>query len=178
MAHPLTRLPARRAWLISLVAATAVLTVVLQAVGPADPDIVAFEFAGTTERAAEIVAGWSDTDQLRAAFSLGLDYLYLAVYSTTIALACAVAACETDRRPWRRIGVALAWAAWLAAAFDAVENMALWRTLIGPVTAPFPQLAAICAVAKFTLVILGITYAVATAIAFLASGRRAGSPQG
>jgi hypothetical protein len=57
-----------------------------------------------------MVASWDQSAQLHAAFSLGLDYLYLPLYAVTIALACVWAAAG-GLRPWRmaaRLGFVLA----------------------------------------------------------------------
>ena len=56
-------------------------------------------------------------------------------------------------------GAALAWGQWLAAWFDAVENIALIAMLFGAVVSPWPQVAYWCAVIKFALVFLGLVYA-------------------
>jgi hypothetical protein len=47
---------------------------------------------------------------------------------------------------------------WLAAGFDAVENIALLVLLFGRLASPWPQVAWVCAVLKFSLIILGIAY--------------------
>jgi hypothetical protein len=171
--HPLAALQHKRRWLIVLLVTVLTLTIVLAQVGPSDPDIVGFEFAWTTDRAAQIIQGWSAEQQIRAGFSLGLDYLYLTLYSTLIALACVGSAMRTTRPSWRRLGLGLGWALWLAAAADAVENAALYRTLLGPVTDPYPAIAGICASVKFALVVAGVAYAAAGAVAWWRS--RSGS---
>ncbi len=122
--------------------------------------IVSFEFAGTIARAMEILDSWGHPGQLRAAFIQGLDYLFLLVYSTTIGLGCVWAARTFDKRggSLTSLGALLAWGVWLAAAFDAVENVALVVLLFGGLASPWPEIARVCAVVKFALVFVGLVY--------------------
>lgn len=167
MRHPLESLRDKRQAFGWLLAATVVLTLALQLMGPADPTIVQFEFTWNSAAADALIHSWSTEQQLRAAFSLGLDFLYLPLYSTTIALACLWA---TEGRPesWQAAGRWFAWGAWGAAVFDAVENLALYRLLLGPATDAAALLSSLCATAKFTLIALGIGFAIAA----LLTGRR------
>ncbi|HSD83299.1 MAG TPA: hypothetical protein VLG46_05550, partial [Anaerolineae bacterium] len=91
-------------------------------------------------------------------FSLGFDYLYMPAYSTTIALACVMAVGVVKRKTWYSIGLLLAWGLWLAALFDAIENLALFTELLGSNVAPWPSVAQICATIKFGLILLGLLY--------------------
>jgi len=47
-----------------------------------------FEFAGSLESAVKIIRSWDEAVRILAAFSIGLDFLFLILYSTTIGLAC------------------------------------------------------------------------------------------
>ena len=95
-----------------------------------------------------------------AGFSLGLDYLFMVAYSTTIALGCLWAADAFRARlpglaaagPW------LAWGQWVAGLCDAVENVALTVMLLGGVADPWPGLAWWCATPKFVLIVAGLLY--------------------
>src|SRR5574340_168995 len=69
--------------------------------------IVSFELAGTVEKAGEIVASWAGLSEqggfsvfqplaLRAAFGLGLDYLFMPLYAITLGLGILLA---SPRRP-------------------------------------------------------------------------------
>ena len=149
----------------TLLAVLAVLLVVLSAAlmrigaplvtGEAPSGIVSFEFAGTAEGARAILDSWTPRAREHAMLSLGLDYLYLGVYPAFISLACV----WTARRIARRSGLALAWAALLAAPLDAVENAALvWMLVRGPGDAA-AALAWACALPKFALVFAGLGYA-------------------
>jgi hypothetical protein len=161
MTHPLVAIaPEKRLRVfVPLLTATLVLTILFRFIGPTQPTIVDFELAGSVPKAQAIVDAWSETDRIRAGFSLGIDYLYMPVYSTTIALACVLAAFVLKRTAWRSIGLLLAWGLWAAAIFDAVENVALLTILLGNNVAPWPQVAQICATIKFGLILAGLLYA-------------------
>jgi hypothetical protein len=135
--------------------------------------IVAFEFAGDSARAEQILAGWGASGQRYAIFSLGFDFLYLVAYSTTIGCACIWAGETVRARGWAlaALGAALAWGQWLAALTDSIENTALLRLLLATVEQPWPQIAWSCAALKFALVIAGLLYAGYGAAAWLTRPR-------
>jgi hypothetical protein len=163
LAHPLNAIPAdkRVRVFVPLLIATLVITFLFRFIGPTQPTIVDFELAGSVEQAQAIIDAWNQTDRIRAGFSLGFDYLYMPVYSTTIALACVMAAGVLKRKSWNTIGLLLAWGLWIAALFDATENLALFTELLGNNVAPYPQIAQICAAIKFGLIVLGLLYVIA-----------------
>ncbi len=120
--------------------------------------IVSFELAGQIEPAQDMINSWDANARLFAAFGLGLDYLFMPAYAIALSLGLLLAI--NNRK--NRYGAFAAWMGWgvlAAALFDAVENYALWRELIGPVVDPFPQIAAFCAAVKFILLIVGLVTA-------------------
>jgi hypothetical protein len=147
---------------------TILLMVCLNAVGSslttiaAPYGIISYEVAGDVQKAAQILSSWDQNVQLRAAFSLGFDYVFLAFYSTTIGLACVWTARVLQGRQWplAQVGIPLAWGQWLAALLDAIENLALVVMLFDKVTSPWPQIAYWCAIVKFGLVFLGLVYGI------------------
>lgn len=177
LTHPLARLaPASQARALPpLIVATLALTAVLQAVGrplqtaAAPLGIVSFELAGTTAAAQAMLASWDANAQLHAAFSLGLDYLYMPLYAVTIALACVRTAATSLRSPQAVavLGALLAWGLGLAALLDAVENAVLWQVLQGEAAAAWPVTARWCAIVKFVLVGAGVFYAGVGAVSYL-----------
>jgi len=165
--HPLNSIPGgkRLSTFLSLLAATIVLSLVFRFIGPYVPNIVDYEFASSVGKASSIINAWTGSGQLlRASFNLGFDYLYMPVYSTTIALACVWGAAVLSRKIWRGMGMLLAWGLWLAAIFDAIENYALITMLFGTVADPYPLMAAACATCKFSLIVLGLVYAAIAAV--------------
>ena len=158
MRHPLEAIPAhqRAKVFILLLIATLLITFAFRFIGPTKPTIVDFELAGTVTKATDIITAWTPVERIHAGFSLGFDFLYMPVYSTTIALACVWAAGVFRSGAGKTIGVALAWGLWLAAILDAIENLALMSNLFGSPIEPFPALAAGCATLKFGLILAGL----------------------
>lgn len=129
---------------------------------PAAPfGIVSFELAGNDTRAQAILASWDETARLHAAFSLGLDYLFMPAYALTIGLGAwwAGDALKKKRWPLAGLGMPIAAGQALAALFDGVENLGLALILLAGSGAPWAALARGCALAKFGLIFLGLVYA-------------------
>ena len=162
MRHPLEAIPPdkRARVFLPLLIATLLITFAFRFIGPAKPTIVDFELAGTVSKSTDIINAWTPLERIHAGFSLGFDFLYMPVYSTTIALACVWAAGVFRSGVWKSIGRALAWGLWLAAILDAIENLALMSNLFGSPIEPFPALAALCAALKFGLILAGLLYVV------------------
>jgi hypothetical protein len=169
MKHPLQDLPpgVHRRIFLPLLAATALVSAIMSAVGgplvtsAAPSGIVSFELAGTAALARQMVASWNEMAKVHAGFSLGLDYLYMPLYSTTIALACLWAAGVFRAAAARvaLVGMWLAWGLWLGALLDATENLALVTILFNGASDPWPLVSQVCAVGKFSLIIAGLVYA-------------------
>ena len=122
--------------------------------------IVSFELAGTLPLAQKIIESWGAAGRVYAGLNLGLDFLFIAAYASCISLGCMLVARNLARRsaPVAAIGIVLAWALWLAALLDCIENYALINLLLGSQQAAFAALAQWCAVPKFLIVGLGILY--------------------
>ena len=181
--HPYQRIPPkhRSAVFLSFLALTLVLMFVLLRIdAPLQTDaapmgIVSYELAGSVDGAQRILDSWDPTARLYAAFSLGLDYLYMPAYAIAIGLACAWAAeLWSKRLGWLAVvGVGLAWGLMVAALCDAVENVALVTMLLSGVREPWPAVAFGCAALKFALIGGGLVYALIGGAAWLRSRRRA-----
>jgi hypothetical protein len=124
--------------------------------------IVSVELAGSVSAAEKILESWDAVARERCAFNLGLDYLFMPVYATTISLGCAMASGALQRSNWPlgKFGASLGWLQFLAALLDAIENYALVAILFGGIASPWPQIAAWCAIPKFILIFMGIVYAI------------------
>jgi len=154
----------RKIFLIIFLAFVVSLTIIFQLLDvplktqSAPVGIVSFELAGNQENGIRIMDSWDPQADLNASFGLGLDYLYMLSYALTISLACWLVA---DRHSgwYSKIGSWFGLVGFLAAFFDAIENIALWNLLSGNITQFLPVLAFWCATIKFTLIILGILYA-------------------
>jgi hypothetical protein len=133
--------------------------------------IIAFELAGSSGRAHEIVTQWGSSGRSAAQLSLVLDYGYLVGYGLFLAGACTAVA-ERFRRLGAAglalLGILLTWAALVAAGSDALENVNLLVVAGGHTSQPWPRLALGFASLKFALSISASLYAllgwVATAI--------------
>lgn len=136
--------------------------------------IISYELAGSASRSAKIIASWDDTARQLAAFSLGLDFLFLVVYSTTIGLACVWAAGVLQSLGWRLaiVGIPLAWGTWLAAALDALENVGLTIILFGGSAQFWAPIARWAALAKFAVIFAGLTYSFLGLVVYLVNRTR------
>jgi hypothetical protein len=155
----------KRALIASAVASIAIgaVLIVLDArmMDSGGPGIIGFEFAGSEERAAEILADWGDdgTDAARA--SLWLDFAYILAYGTFLVLAAWATRDLAESRGWRRLaafGTAVVPFAAAAAAFDAIEDVGLLLAVDRQGGDLAPRLAQICASIKFALLAVTIAY--------------------
>ncbi|HUE15696.1 MAG TPA: hypothetical protein VMR25_16125 [Planctomycetaceae bacterium] len=176
--HPVLALsPAKRALVfVAAIVFGFVLWYALQSldaplVRPESPwGIVSLQFAHTAERSQEIIGSWDNAARNNAQSGLLLDFLFPVCYSTALAIVCFWAATLFRERGFRKTAwlVSLvAWAQWPAAAFDYVENIALWVQLRGTVADPWPRIAFYCATIKFLLVAAALCVLVAALIVWI-----------
>jgi hypothetical protein len=185
MRHPLESIPSasRKPLFWAFLVGTLVLFAVFRVLDaplrtPAAPNgIVSFELAGIPSQAQAIIDSWHEMAFLVsnadgepvpglvsraysfAAFGLGIDYLFMPVYATALALGILLVAGRY--KGWfAMLGAWLGWGAYAAALFDAVENYSMARMLLlNEVWSPHPEVAAFCATVKFGLLLLGLFYA-------------------
>ena len=182
----------KRAFIVLLALTLAVLVSLNALGGPLNTEvapagIVSFELAGELSLAQSMIESWGQTGQVYAGLNLGLDYLFLVAYSSSIALGCVLVARSLSSsilarpgslrpgsgqapdpghkrgfgNPLRAMsdaGVLLAWAQFGAALLDAVENYALIQVLLGSQQASWPAVARWCAIPKFLIVAAGLVY--------------------
>ena len=181
MDHPLRNIPPerRRVTFIVLLLFTMLVMVVMNITGqplisdPAPKGIISYELAGNEETAREILESWDDLAKIYAGFNLGFDYLFLLLYSTTIAFSIIWLIDLLKMRPnVKRLALILATSLSLAALLDAVENAALFTMLVNGVTSPWPQVSFICATIKFGLVILGLAFVLVGFVVYLFQSRQ------
>lgn len=185
MSHPLDFVPAvnRKPLFFAFLAATLLLFAAFRVIDAplrttaAPNGIVSFELAGVPFQAQAIINSWHEAGLLAsdvagepvpgmvsraysfAVFGLGIDYLFMPVYATALALGILLAAGR--HRGWFfTLGAWLGWGAYAAALFDAIENYALARMLLlNEVWSPYPEIAAFSASVKFVLLLLGLFFA-------------------
>jgi hypothetical protein len=168
MSHPLEHLKPdfQKKSFIVLLILTILIMVIMNVIGallitPAAPNgIISFELAFSPTRAQQMISSWSPDAQLRAAFIQGLDFLFPLVYSIALGLVCLFTSSMLRSRgkPLSRLGELIAWGLILAALCDYIENIALAAELFGKVQSPFPEIAGICAVIKFTMILVAIAF--------------------
>lgn len=154
----------RKRFVVALAGLAIVLLLALQVIdvplrtAAAPSGIVSFELAGDAATARAMVASWDETARIHAGISLGIDYLFMLAYAGAISLCCALVARGLAPGWLASVGMALAWGQWLAAALDALENIALIRVLLGAGGDFWPLLARWCAIPKFALVFSGLLF--------------------
>jgi hypothetical protein len=166
MKHPLefVSAPYRKRFFFTFLFLTLILFAVFRVLDqplrtPAAPNgIVSFELARTPVAAERMISSWSETGKTFASFGLGIDYLFMPLYSFALAFGTLLAAGKHSG--WlKSLGAAAGWGAFVAALFDAVENFALFQILLGAYPSSYPAIAAFCATVKFGLLLAGLAYA-------------------
>ena len=113
-------------------------------------------------RAADVMfTVWNDETKDSLKTALHWDYVFLFVYPAAVAVSCFIAGGFLHRAgivPFN-YSLIIICLQLIAPVLDAVENYALLKVLSGPIVSPWPELARWCAIGKFSLVLLGIGYA-------------------
>lgn len=182
--HPLQLRPRsnRAAWLAAALVLAVIPLIASQIFTPLNEDqpggasIVDFEFAGSVERAEEIIGIWEAEDVVGTAKAIQVfDLVYPLIYVAAFAgLALGVG------RLWAQVGrarladfaPAAAWAVTAAAGFDYIENLGLAVSLWGDPAAPWPQIAYVAAAIKFAGIYLALAYALSGALPLFQRLRR------
>jgi hypothetical protein len=126
--------------------------------------ILDIELMRTSENAAQQVALLGPSGVDAAQMSIYLDFPFLVLYALALSAACAVLAARAADRGAAALaatGSLMVWAAPIAAALDAVENVALLRVLDGHTAQPWPGIAYGFASVKFALLALVVAYLIA-----------------
>lgn len=110
--------------------------------------IVSFELCAVSSNCLDIIDEWNAREKLIAAFGLGLDYLFLIVYSAVICCALVVVSWNL-KAPYKRISFRLVWLAVAAGVFDLLENTFLTVMLLSGVSHPYEWYSTGSAMAKF-----------------------------
>jgi hypothetical protein len=124
--------------------------------------IISFELIGTLEGSQFIINSWQKGKMTYAGINMGLDFLFLSLYSITIALSCLLISVRLPEH-WicfKKLGVWMAVGVIIAALLDIVENIALIKLLLGSENELLPVLAKWCAIPKFLMVLLAIVYVI------------------
>ncbi len=122
--------------------------------------VLDFELAGDMKTAKTMINSWVKKDPeyglIKANFNMGLDYLFLFVYSQTIGLACLIISRKKNR--FIKTTKILAALLLVAALLDAVENYGLIQMIQGANDEFYPKLALYCATPKFIIILAGLLF--------------------
>jgi len=166
--HPYQKLQPKRLWLYYFIVLvlTGLSGAYLAAGGlilgtdAAPLGIISYELCGTVDGCRAILDSWNDEARVAARNNLIWDFPFLLLYSSTLALGVVGMGRRMHKLRWRmaRFAPAMAWAAWIAAVLDSIENIALWTMLASGPGVVSAGLAWICAAIKFLLLGVAIPY--------------------
>jgi hypothetical protein len=157
----------RKSWLILLgiviVAFYAGFGAIEQSLPEGTPGVIEYEFVGSEDRAAEMLAEWGDAGRDDIRLSLWVDYGFMLVYGAFFVLAGLATRDFAREHGMRALAAAGRWAPWCAAGaavFDAIENAFLLLILGGHGGSAAPPLATTAACIKFALIAVAIGYVI------------------
>ena len=118
--------------------------------------IVSYEFAGDLSSVKAILNSWDAETKITAGINLGIDFLFLLLYSQAIALGCLL----LGKYGKIKVGVIslIANLQFVAAFLDALENYALIQLLTGSLLDIWPSIAYWSALPKFVIVAMGLLF--------------------
>ncbi len=125
--------------------------------------ILDFEWAKTPLKTNQILHAWGTQGSLFAAFSLGIDYLFLVFYTLFFVLTTQRLS-NNNHFIIKKTTNAVILLFLLAGFYDALENYFLLRILIGQNTSNMALQAYMVSLSKFLLIGLGVLYLTVSAI--------------
>ncbi len=136
--------------------------------------IVTFELIGSMAGSQSIMDSWQGPSMTWAGMNMGLDFLFLVLYSLTISLGCVILAEKLPEKmqKLKRVGQGMSRIVFLAAGLDIVENIALMTLLTGSQNDYLPALARWCAIPKFGLVLIALLYVMGAGLVVLAKPKK------
>jgi hypothetical protein len=172
---PFTRIPPGRLRRLAVPAFVVYLLAFLPFLLVGEPnEMVRLQLAGSESKAREIVAGWSHAEVVDMAFLQGVDEVHPLAYGLLLA-AAAVWAGRRLRGRVAQWAPVVAWMALAAALFDILENLGMIVMIRGDIDAPVPTITTTFAVAKFSMFLVVVPYAVAGIVARLRGERASGA---
>lgn len=93
------------------------------------PNIVAFELAGSVATAQDIISNWNPEQIDNVKTGIFLDFGFIFAYCSAFMFACRAASHFSGVQFFIRTGQQLALIVWIAGLCDAIENIALLKTL-------------------------------------------------
>jgi len=122
-------------------------------------DIVSFEMAKSTDVADGIIQKWQENGKFAPAVtSVYLDYIFIFLYTVTIASGCRFLSSICGNDILEKTGRLFAVLIFIAGIFDIVENMAMMKIFTNGVTQEEVSLAYKMAISKFSIVLMTIFF--------------------
>lgn len=125
---------------------------------------ISLQMAGSEGTARNVLKKWGESGQLRVAYTIGLDALYIVLYVGLLILGCRMAAdgfAAAGQTTLARLGLLLAWVGVVAGLFDWMENAGQMQMLTGHLSSGWPAIVRICSWVKFILSGAGGVYVLA-----------------
>jgi hypothetical protein len=120
-------------------------------------NIVAFELAGNTTTAHDIISTWSPEQINKVKTSIYLDFGFILAYCSTFMFACRAAANYSGVQFFIKTSKQLVWIVWLAGLCDAIENIAMLRTL-SEISQSSVSIAFYFATVKFSILLIALIF--------------------
>jgi hypothetical protein len=121
------------------------------------PNIVAFELAGSSQIAQNIISGWNSEQIDNVKTSIYLDFAFILAYCSAFMFACKASANYAGVQLFTKTGQQLAWIVWLAGVCDAIENIAMLRTL-SEISQTSVSIAFYTATIKFAILLIALIF--------------------
>lgn len=121
------------------------------------PNIIAFELAGSVEAASKIINEWNSEQLSRVKTSIYLDYGFILAYCSAFMIACRAASTYSRIQFFIKTGQQLVWIVWFAGLCDAIENIAMLRTL-SEVSQTSVSIAFYFATIKFSILLVALIF--------------------
>jgi hypothetical protein len=122
-------------------------------------EIVRFEFAGTPEKVKMILADWNAKNWIPLAKNaIYLDFIFIFLYTATLALACLSFPSLTGKINIMNWGMRFYRLSWYAGLADFLENLCLLELIYGEQSAFFSRAAWLLAFIKFLMIALVLLF--------------------
>lgn len=123
------------------------------------PNIVAFELAGTTEIATQIINTWWKGGNLWIRVDIGiyLDFVFILAYCSAFTFACRAASAYSGIDFFIKTSQKSVWIISLAGLCDAIENIAMLKTL-DTISQTTVSIAFYAAAIKFSILLIALIF--------------------
>ncbi len=120
-------------------------------------NIIAFELAGTTAAAKDIISNWSTMQISRVETSIYFDFGFILAYCSAFMFGCRAASNFSGIQFFIRTCQQFVWIVWLAGVCDAIENIALLKTL-SEISQTSVSIAFYAATVKFGILLIALIF--------------------